>query len=410
MSLYTFILSAILAEYALSVSAALLNLRAMSPTVPPEFEGVFGPDRYARSQAYTRVRTRFGLVQATASLAMLLAFWHVGGFNLLDRWVRGLEVGPILSGLAYVGSLVAASTIVGLPFRLYGTFVIEERFGFNRTTYATFFADLGKGLLLGAVLGGALLAIVLWLFDAAGARRWLLCWLVSGAFIFIIQLVAPTWILPLFNRFTPVESGELRDAVLAYARRVGYPLEGIFVIDGSRRSTKANAFFTGFGRHKRVALFDTLVADHTTPELVAVVAHEIGHYTRRHILMGSVFAVAQLGLMFFLLSLFIDRPSLFEAFFVDARSTYAGLTLFGLLYQPVGLVISVAGHALSRRYEFQADAFAAGTTADAGSMIAALKKLSAGHLTNLTPHWLDVVLHDSHPPVLRRIEALRTGR
>jgi len=303
--------------------------------------------------------------------------------------------------------VVVASTLVGVPFRLYATFVIEERFGFNRTTLGTFFADLAKGLLLGAILGGTLLTLVLWLFGWAGPRAWVLCWGVSAVFIFFIQLIAPTWIMPWFNTFTPLEAGKLREAVLQYARRIGYPLEGIFVIDGSRRSSKANAFFGGLGKHKRVALFDTLVAEHTTDELVAVVAHEVGHYKRRHVLIGSIVAVAQLGLMFFLLSFFIDRAPLFEAFFVEERSVYVGLTLFALLYQPISLVLSVPGNALSRRNEFEADEFAAETTGQTDPLIAALKKLSAGHLVNLTPHKLEVLLHYSHPPVLQRIEALR---
>jgi STE24 endopeptidase len=407
MALHAIIVGALLAEYVLTVWAAVLNLRAMSPSVPAEFQEIFDRERYARSQEYTRVRTRFGFLHTTLSLVVLLVFWHLGGFNLLDRWVRAPELGPILSGLLYVGALAVASTLLGLPFRLYATFVIEERFGFNRTAVRTFVADLVKGLLLGAILGGALLTVVMWLFASAGPLAWVLCWAVSTAFIFFIQLIAPTWIMPLFNKFTPLEAGNLRAAVLEYARRIGYPLEGIFVIDGSRRSSKANAFFGGLGKHKRVALFDTLVAEHTTDELVAVVAHEVGHYKRRHIVIGSIFAVAQLGLMFFLLSFFIDRPSLFETFFVEERSVYVGLTLFALLYQPLALVLSVLGNALSRKNEFEADEFAAQTTGQADPMIDALKKLSAGHLVNLTPHKLEVLLHYSHPPVLQRIEALR---
>jgi STE24 endopeptidase len=221
-----------------------------------------------------------------------------------------------------------------------------------------------------------------------------------------VELVAPTWILPLFNRFTPLD-GALRDTILAYARSVGFPLEGVFVIDGSRRSTKANAFFTGFGRRKRIALFDTLVETLQPDEVVAVVAHEVGHYKRRHVLQGTVLGIVHLGAMFFLLALLLPRRPLFEAFFVAEPSVWAGLVLFGLLATPVELVLSVLLHAWSRRNEYAADRFAAGTTGTGERLATALKRLSADSLSHLTPHPLYVALHYSHPPVLARIRALR---
>ena len=271
---------------------------------------------------------------------------------------------------------------------------------------ATFWADLGKGALLATLLGGPLLAAVLWLFLRAGSAAWLWCWAVSTVFVVGVQFVAPTWIMPLFNRFTPLADGPLRDALLGYARTVAFPLEDVFVIDGSRRSTKGNAFFTGFGRHKRVALFDTLVERLAPAELLAVVAHEIGHYKRHHVVTGMALAVLHMGAVFFLLSFVLASPGLFAAFSLDGPSVHAGLVLFGLLLTPVEVVLSVVLHALSRRHEHEADAFAAATTG--GEPLATgLMRLSADSLANLSPHPLVVALHHSHPPVLERVRTLR---
>lgn len=401
------VLAALVGEYLLSLAAGALNLRALDPAVPREFGGALDGDRYARSQAYSRTRTRFGLAEGAVNLAVVLAWWRAGGFDWLDRHVRALEHGPVVTGLLYVGALGLASAAIGLPFRLWSTFVIEQRFGFNRTTAATFAADLAKGLALAVALGGALLAAVLAFFEWAGALAWLWCWLAAAAFLLAVQFVAPTWIMPLFNTFTPLGPGALRDAILGYARRTDFPVKDVFVVDGSRRSSKANAFFTGVGRNKRIGLFDTLVRDYGADELVAVVAHEVGHYRKGHVLQAAALQIAHLGALFFVLSLVLRQEGLFEAFQMRETSVYAGLVFFGLLFTPVELALSLAVNAVSRRNELQADAFAAETTGGGDALISALKKLSADNLSNLTPHPLHVFLHYSHPPALRRIEALR---
>ena len=401
------VLVALVGEFLLSLTASVLNLKAMTPEVPDEFGDLYDAERYATAQRYASVRTRFGLLRETSQLALLLAFWQLGGFGWLDALVRARGWGPVGSGLLFVGLLMVASALLGLPFRLYSTFVIEERFGFNRTTLTTFWADRAKGLLLAVVLGGGLLGAVLFFFEWAGPLAWLWCWGAATAFMLVTQFVAPTWIMPLFNTFSPLGDGELRDAILGYARSVEFPLDGIFVIDGSRRSSKANAFFTGFGKHKRIALFDTLIEKQTVNELVAVVAHEVGHYKRRHILERLVLATAHTGVVFWLLAFFLEQPGLFEAFGVAEPSVYAGLLFFGLLFTPIELVLALAVHARSRRHEFAADEFAVTTTGASGPLIAALKKLSVENLANLTPHPLTVVLSYSHPPLLRRIGAMR---
>ena len=411
MNTYAFIvLVALAGEYILSIATSLLNIQAMTPRVPHEFRSVYDEDTYRQSQVYTRARTRFGLVQSTLSLTVLLFFWQIGGFEWLDRVARELAAGPVATGLVFVGTLVAGSTALGLPFRIYSTFVIEERFGFNRTTAATFTLDLVKGLLLGGLLGATLLSIVLFLFELTGSWAWLWCWGATTIFLLLAQFIAPTWIMPLFNTFTPLGAGELKDALITYSQAARFPLEGVFVIDGSRRSAKANAFFTGFGKHKRIALFDTLIAKQTTAELVAVVAHEVGHYRRGHILRNLVFGIAHTGVLFWVLSLCLKQQGLFEAFGVAEPSVHAGLVFFSLLFTPVELVLSVLVHRFSRQYEFEADAFAAETTGSAEPLVSALKKLSADNLSNLTPHPLEVYLHHSHPPVLQRIDALRALR
>ena len=401
------ILVALVGEYVLSVATGVLNARAFSPTLPAEFTGVFDDATYAQAQRYTATRTRLGLIRGAFDLAVVLLFWFAGGFEWLDQALRGLDRGPVVTGLLYIGGLGVASTLLGLPFRIYSTFGIEARYGFNRTTPTTFVADLLKGVLLAVVLGGALLAIILGFFEWAGPLAWLWCWIAATVFMLAIQFIAPTWIMPLFNTFTPLDTGDLHDAILQYARSARFPLRGIFVVDGSRRSSKANAFFTGFGRHKRIGLFDTLVEQYTVPELVAVVAHEVGHYKKRHVWQGMALSIAHLGAMLWILSLFLEQEGLFAAFYVTEPSVYAGLLFFGLLFTPVELVLSVLVNLFSRRNEFEADRFAAETTGSGDALIDALKKLSADTLTNLTPHPLAVFLSYSHPPVLQRIAALR---
>ena len=403
------VLAALLAEYAISVLSDALNMRALRTAVPAEFDGVFDDEAYAKSQQYTRATTRFGFVRSTVNLLVVLAFWHLAGFEWLDRAVRQLGYAPVPTGLLFIGALVVGAMVLSVPFRLYGIFVIESRFGFNRTTAATFVADSIKGLLLTLVLGGTLMAGILFFFEWAGSVAWLWCWGASASFLLVVQVIAPNWIMPLFNTFTPLDAGELRDAITSYARTAAFPLKDIFVVDGSRRSAKANAFFTGLGRNKRIGLFDTLVSRYSVPELVAVVAHEIGHYRKGHITQGMVVQVAYLGGLFFAMSLVLGREGLFDAFYMTEASVYAGLVFFGLLFTPVELALSLFVNALSRKNEFEADAFAAETPGHGAHLIAALKKLSADSLTNLTPHPMHVVLHHSHPPVLERIAALRAA-
>jgi STE24 endopeptidase len=403
------IAAALVAEYVLNVVVDRLNLKTLGGPLPGEFADAYDPETYRRSQEYTRARTRFGIVSSSTTLALTFGFWFAGGFNAVDRMVRSWGLPDVLTGLAFIGVLTLLRTLLSLPFSVYSTFVIEERFGFNRTTPGTFAADLLKGLALGVAIGGALVAGILWFFGWAGPDGWLWCWAFGTAVTLLLQYVAPAWLMPLFNKFTPLADGELKDKILAYAAGIGFPIGGIFVMDGSKRSSKSNAFFSGFGKHKRIALFDTLIAKHTVPELVAVLAHEIGHYRKRHVLTGTAVSILHMGAVLWLFSLFIGHRPLFDAFNVEP-TVYAGLLFFGLLFTPVEFFLSLAMHALSRRHEFEADAFAAATIEGGGEDLAmALKKLSSDNLSNLTPHPAYVFLHYSHPPVLERIRKLRSA-
>jgi len=398
---------ALILEFALALVGNLLNLKALKVELPPALEGIYKAEDYRKSQEYIRATTRFGLVSSSFTLLLLLAFWFSGGFNWLDQVVREWNFIPLVSGLLYIGILICASGLLTLPFSIYGTFVIEERFGFNRTTPRTFFLDLVKGLGLALLLGGLLLAAILALFQYAGTYAWLYCWAAVVMFSLAMQYIAPTWIMPLFNKFTSIESGELKEAILKYTHSVNFPIKKVFVMDGSRRSSKSNAYFTGFGHNKRVALYDTLIAQHSVPEMVAVLAHEVGHYKKRHIIQGTIINILHTGAVFYLLSLFMHSSGLYQAFYMNQESIYAGLLFFGLLYAPIELVLSVVMQRISRKNEYVADRFAAETIDNPRSLIDALKKLYATNLSNMTPHPFYVFLNYSHPPLLQRVQAIQ---
>ncbi len=401
------ILGTLLGTFSIKLVANILNLKAAGEVLPDEFRDVYDREAYEKSQNYLHHSTVFSLVTATFDLVVLLVFWFAGGFNYLDLVVRALGFSPLPTGIVYIGILLFLQGLVSLPFSIYHTFVLEEKYGFNKTSPLTFISDKLKGIFLGLVLGTPVLAGLLWFFENTGSLAWVWAWLAVALFGFVLQYAAPTLIMPLFNKFTPLEDGELKSAIMDYARSVAFPLSGIFVIDGSKRSAKANAFFTGFGKQKRIALFDTLIENHTVRELVAVLAHEIGHYKKKHIIIAMCLSFINMGIVFFLLSVFLNNRLLFDAFYMDDLSVYASLLFFSLLYSPVEFILSVLLQFLSRRHEFQADRYAVQTYSGGASLVEALKKLSRKNLSNLTPHPFFVFLNYSHPPVLQRIERIR---
>jgi len=403
------ILFALILEFSLELTGNLLNLKALKFEPPSALQGIYKPEDYRKSQEYIRANTRFGLVDSSITFIVLLAFWFSGGFNWLDQVVRGWDLVPIVTGLLYIGILLFANSLIKLPLSIYHTFVLEDRFGFNRTIPRTYIADRVKGLGLALLLGTPILAAILALFQYAGLFAWLYCWALVIIFSLVMQYLAPSLILPLFNKFTPLESGELKAAIIAYAHSVNFPVKNVFVMDGSKRSTKSNAFFTGFGGNKRIALFDTLIAQHDVPEMIAILAHEIGHYKKKHVLQSLIISILHTGILLFLLSLFLDSQGLFQAFYMTDQSIYTGLLFFSLLYTPIELVLSVIMQVFSRKNEYEADRFAAETIDDPDSLVNALKKLSATNLSNLTPHPFYVFLNYSHPPLLQRIRTIQSA-
>ena len=409
-----FVLALLAFSATLQLVIETLNLRLLRPEIPEEFRGVYDAEKYATSQNYQRENTRLALVQSAIMLTLTVGFILLGGFRQVDALARSSGWGLIPTGLLFAAALGLLMLLTGLPFKIYDTFVLEARYGFNRTTPATFVADLAKESALIGLLGGLILGGILWFFTHAGPLAWLYAWGALVVFQLTMMYIAPVWILPLFNKFTPLEVGDLRNALAAYAASRNVSLSGIFKIDGSKRSTKSNAYFTGFGRTKRIALFDTLIEKHTTPEMVSVLAHEVGHDQLGHIRKSLAVSLASSLLMFWILSRFVATPGLYAAFGVPFTTVggqlpiYAGLFFFGFLYTPIGMIVSLFSNVLSRKHEFEADAFAARTTGTPEPMIAALKKLSVDNLSNLTPHPLKVFLEYSHPPVLARIAALRS--
>jgi STE24 endopeptidase len=408
MNLYAVMaLATLLVPYLLNVLADVLNLRALRPELPLEFQGIYDHRAYRESLEYARVLTQFDWFTSTFRLIMTLGFWFAGGFGALDLVVRNWPLGPLWTGLAYIGILVLAGLLLSIPFDVYSTFVLEERFRFNRTTPATFVTDRLKGLALVVILGGPLVAGSLVLLTYAGVYSWLYCWIGAAVWIVGVQFIAPTWILPLFNTYRPLETGPVKNALLAYARSVNFPLEDVMVMDGSRRSGKSSAFLIGFGERKRIVLFDTLITLLTPPELVAVLAHEVGHDKKMHVLQGMALNIAQIGVMFFLLSVFLNHRGLFQAFYVEQPTVYTGLALFGLLYVPMNFLISIGIRIIFRTFEYEADRFAIETIESAEAMVQAMKKVWMQNLSKLTPHPFHVFLNDSHPPILARLEAIR---
>lgn len=402
------ILIALILDFAVGLFSTILNVRSLKPIPPFELEDVYRSEEYRKSQEYTRVQSLFGLTASTFKLLLLLIFWLLGGFNYIDQTIRLMEWNEIWNGLAFIGILATFTVILNIPLSLYSTFVIEQRFGFNKTTYSTFVVDTLKGLFLYIFIGAPLLIGILYFFEYTGSLSWLYVWIFVTVISFVISILGPIWIMPIFNKFTPLEPGELRNAIVEYAKKVNFTYGNIYVIDGSKRSSHSNAFFTGLGKTKRIALFDTLTEQLNTNEIVSVIAHEIGHNKKRHVASGMALSILHTGALLFLFSLVMENQSLFEAFSMESTSIYASIVFFGLLFTPIELIISPVMQFISRRNEYQADQWAVETTANKQHLISGLKKLSSENLANLSPHPLFVLLNYSHPPLLNRLESINS--
>lgn len=382
-----------------------LNAKRFNDPIPDELTDVYDAQEYSKSQRYKSQNYGFGVLTSSLSLIGTLAFFFLDGFALVDGWARSFSENTIVITLIFFGIILLASDLLGTPFSWYRTFVIEEKFGFNKTTGKTFLLDKLKGWLLMAVIGGALGALIIWFYETTGPNFWLYAWGLVTLFAVFMNFFYAKIIVPLFNKQTPLPEGSLRNQIEAYAKQIGFKLDNIFVIDGSKRSTKANAYFSGFGSQKRITLYDTLINDLEEEEIVAVLAHEVGHYKRNHIIINLITTVVNTGITLWLLSLFVGNPLLSEALNVAQPSFHIGLIAFGVLYSPISEITGLMMNYLSRKFEYQADDYAKNTY-KASPLISALKKLSRNSLSNLTPHPAYVFAHYSHPTLLQRFRNL----
>jgi len=383
-----------------------LNAKHYNDPVPEELEDVYDTKAYQKSQAYKKANYKFGIWSSLFSLILTLSFLFLDGFEYVDDIARSYSDHPIVIALIFFGIIILGSDILSTPFSIYKTFFIEERFGFNKTTTKIFILDKIKGLVMMALVGGGILALIVWFYQVTQNQFWLYTWATVAVFSIVMNMFYSKLIVPLFNKQTPLENGSLRDKISEYAQSVGFQINKIFVIDGSKRSTKANAYFSGFGSEKRITLYDTLVKDLDDEEIVAVLAHEVGHYKKKHILFNLITSIIITGFTLFILSIFISNPLLSEALGVNIPSFHVGLITFGLLYAPISELTGLLMNQLSRKFEYQADDYASHTYA-AAPLISSLKKLSKNSLSNLTPHPAYVVMHYSHPTLLERVKNLK---
>jgi STE24 endopeptidase len=382
-----------------------INLKHQRTDIPDEVAAFYNKEKYLKALAYHKDQTMFSFLTSAVSVALTLLMLYFQGFGWLDLLLRDFIQSEILRALAFFGALAIASDIITLPFQLYGTFVIEEKYGFNKTTIKTFITDKIKGYALGVIIGGALLSVLIYLINKIGPGFWIWFALIASALILLANLFYTSLILPLFNKLTPLQDGELKNAIEAFAKKVSFPLNNIFVMDGSKRSAKANAFFSGIGKKKKIVLFDTLINNHSTEELVAVLAHEVGHFKKKHIVFSYILSVFQIFFTLWILSLMVFNESVSHALGGLHTTLHLNLIAFTILFSPISGITSLFMSMYSRRNEFEADRYAK-ETYDGNALSNALKKLSVDSLSDLYPHPAYVFFHYSHPPLLKRLSAL----
>jgi len=404
-TVFIIIITILVFNFVLERVLEYVNSRRFQNELPDEIKDVYDQERYKKSQEYKKENYRFSIITSTFSFLLVLGMFLFNGFAFADAIARNISSHIILVTLLFFGILMFVFDLITTPFSLYDTFVIEEKFGFNKTTVKTFILDKLKGWLLSAIIGGGLLAVIVWFYLKTTVYFWLYAWALIGTFSIFMSMFYSNLIVPLFNKQTPLEEGDLREKILEFSQKAGFKLKNIYVIDGSKRSTKANAYFTGLGSKKRIVLFDTLIQDLEKNEIVAVLAHEIGHYKKRHTVTGLVISIIQTGLILYILSLLIWNPVLSAALGTSQPSFHIGMIAFGVLYSPISTILGLGMNVISRKHEYQADRYA-GDRYEPESLIEALKKLSRKNLSNLTPHPVYVFFHYSHPPLLQRIRAL----
>jgi STE24 endopeptidase len=405
-TLFNILIAILLIKFTIDSVLNHLNAKHFYDTIPNEVSDVYEINEYQQSQSYKKTNHNFSKITSLFSLITTLLFFFFNGFSIVDDIAREFSNNTIVITLIFFGIIIIGSDIISIPFSLYKTFVIEEKFGFNKATKKIFFLDKIKGLLMTSILGGLILSIITWFYEFTGNYFWIYSWLLITAFSVFLNMFYSKLIVPLFNKQTILEEGELKNEIIKYVNSVGFKAHDIYVLNGSKRSTKANAYFSGFGNQKRITLYDTLINDLDNDEIVSVLAHEVGHYKRKHILYNLASSIILTGFALFILSLFIKSPILSLALGVSIPSFHIGLIAFGILYSPVSQILGILMNIMSRKFEYQADNYAKNTFS-ASPLISSLKKLSKNSLSNLTPHYLYVFFHFSHPTLLERIKNLK---
>ena len=405
-TLFNILITILLIKFVIDSVLNHLNAKHFNDTLPNDVSDVYEINEYLKSQTYKRTNHNFSKITSLFSLITTLLFFFFNGFFIVDQIARGFSNNIIIITLIFFGIIIVGSDIISIPFSLYKTFIIEEKFGFNKVTKKIFFLDKIKGLLMTIILGGSILSIITWFYEFTGNYFWIYSWLLISSFSVFLNMFYSKLIVPLFNKQTILEEGDLKNDIIKYVNSVGFKAHDIYVLNGSKRSTKANAYFSGFGNQKRITLYDTLINDLENDEIVAVLAHEVGHYKRKHILYNLTLSIILTGFALFVLSLFIKTPVLSLALGVSLPSFHIGLIAFGILYSPVSQILGIFMNYMSRKFEYQADNYAKNTFS-ASPLISSLKKLSKNSLSNLTPHYLYVFFHFSHPTLLERIKNLK---
>ena len=402
-----FILAFLIFEYVINTYSKYLNINSLKLDIPNSFIDFYDKKKYKSSQKYTIDNSKFSLVVSTINLLITIIFIITGGFNYIDHYLRQIIVSnEIVLGLLYFGILLLLNTSLSIPISYYSTFYIEQKYGFNKSSKRLFLIDQIKGLFITILFGSVILFFIFYFFTLFKSNAWIYSWILISIFIVFMPTIYINWIAPLFNEFTKLNDGDLKDKINEYSNKVDFPLKEIFIVDGSKRSSHSNAYFTGFGRNKRIVLFDTLIEKHSDDEIISIIAHEVGHYKKKHILFNTIISIISIGIMMYWLSFFIDNVLLFKAFKMENLSIYAGILFFSILYSPISLILGIAMNYFSRLNEYEADKYSILTINNKENLILALKNLSLSNLSNLTPHPFYVFLNYSHPPVLKRIEAI----
>lgn len=403
------ILLIVIAEFCFDWYVEYLNTTLWSNELPKQLTNFYDADKYKQSQSYEKENHSISKISSALSLILSLVILYIGGFGYIDTYLGGFVENPNLRSLLFFAVLGIASSIISLPFSLYSTFVIEAKYGFNKYTIKTFFLDKLKGTLLAILIGAPLLWLISYLYQQMGSNFWWITWLVVSLFGIIMAMFYTSWILPFFNKLEPLQEGELKTEIENYLQKVGFNANGVYVMDGSKRSTKANAFFSGLGPKKKIVLYDTLIQKLSTDEIIAVLAHEVGHYKKKHILKSLLISNIQTAAIFYLFSLFSYSPTVYNALGAQESSLHIDLIVFGILLGPINFALGYFSNAFSRKNEFEADAFACNTYKPE-ALETGLIKISIDALSNLNPHPLYVKIHYSHPPLLERIKAMKPSK